>query len=97
MDFGIVTYAAIAALCYAVGVIIKPIEKIPNNFIPPICVITGMILGVVAFVTNVPDFPANDIINALAVGAVSGGAAVAANQIGKQIKRYADENNEVMG
>ena len=34
-----------------------------------------------------PDFPAQDILTALAVGIVSGLAATGANQVGKQLKK----------
>ena len=34
-----------------------------------------------------PDFPANDVINAAAIGVVSGLAATGINQIGKQLQK----------
>ena len=44
----------------------------------------GAALGVAGMYT-MPDFPVHDVINALAVGAVSGLAATGANQMIKQL------------
>ena len=44
------------------------------------------LLGVAAMYT-VPEFPAGDIINAIAVGIVSGLSATGADQIAKQMKK----------
>jgi hypothetical protein len=46
---------------------------------------SGLALGAVAYIIKMPQFPANDIITAMAVGVASGGAAVAINQVGKQM------------
>ena len=93
MDFGIITYGAIAAICYAIGYVLKSLEKFQDEYIPAIVIVSGVIFGVVAFLIKVPDFPATDIINAIAVGVVSAGAAIAANQIKKQ----KDKIEEVVG
>lgn len=90
MDFGIVTYGAIAAICYAIGYILKSMDKILDEYIPAIVLLSGIVLGIVSLLIKVPDFPANDIINAMAVGAVSGAAAIAANQVAKQIGKHND-------
>ena len=62
----------------------KAWEKLDNKFIPVICGFVGAILGVVAMQT-MADFPAKDVLNAVAVGIVSGLASTGANQIGKQL------------
>ena len=46
---------------------------------------TGLILGILGYVIHVPDFPANDIINAAAVGIVSGFAATGTHQVYHQL------------
>ncbi|MCR5012235.1 MAG: phage holin family protein, partial [Lachnospiraceae bacterium] len=46
----------------------------------------GAILGAVAFLIGMPDFPAADIITAIAVGIVSGLAATGVDQAIKQLK-----------
>ena len=61
--------------------------KLDKKFVPVIAGTLGAILGVVGFITKMPDFPAQDILTALAVGIVSGLAATGANQVGKQLKK----------
>lgn len=84
MDFGVANVAAITMLTYIVGGLIK-VSKLDNKWIPTICGAVGVVLGIVAFYIGVPDFPANDVITAAAVGAASGFAATGVNQVGKQL------------
>lgn len=84
MDFGIATVLAITVLTYIVGAIVKA-TKLDNKWIPIICGIFGAVVGVIAFYLGMPDFPANDVITAAAVGAASGFAATGVNQVGKQL------------
>lgn len=84
MDFGIASVIGITVICYLVAEMVKATKQIDTSFIPSICGIVGGILGVVGMYT-MPNFPATDIINAIAVGIVSGLAATGANQIFKQM------------
>ena len=84
MDFGIGTVVAITVITYLIGMGCKAWEKLDNKFIPVICGFVGAILGVVAMKT-MPDFPAKDILNAIAIGIVSGLASTGANQVKKQL------------
>ena len=84
MDFGIASVAAITVLCYLVGQIVKA-TGIDNKWIPCIAGVVGAILGAVALAVGMPDFPATDYITAVAVGVVSGLAAVGINQVAKQL------------
>ena len=84
MDFGIGAVVAITVITYLIGMGCKAWEKLDNKFIPVICGFVGAILGVVGMYT-IPDFPAKDVINALAVGIVSGLASTGANQVKKQL------------
>ena len=86
MELGIVSVAAITVICYLVGMCVKSTAIIKENFIPPICGAVGAILGVIGLYT-MPDFPAADVLNAVAVVIVSGLAAVGVNQVGKQISK----------
>ena len=52
-----------------------------------ICGVLGVVLGIVALIIHMPDFPAADPINAAAIGAVSGLAATGIDQIGKQLSK----------
>ena len=84
MDFEITSVVAITVITYLIGMGCKAWEKLDNKFIPVICGLVGAVLGVVGLHT-MADFPAKDILSAVAVGIVSGLAATGANQIGKQL------------
>lgn len=86
MDFasiGIASVAAITVLCYLLGEGIKA-TGLDNKWIPVICGVAGLALGVAAM-HIMPDFPATDYITAAAVGVVSGLAATGVNQVLKQL------------
>ena len=80
------TCVAILAICYVVGMACKAAQKIPDEWIPVIMAVVGGVLGAVGM-NIMPDFPAADYINAVAVGAVSGLAATGVNQVYKQAKK----------
>ena len=96
MNFGIATVAAITVLSYLIGAWLKDCDKFPDKYIPEMMGTTGVILGIVAYLIKMPDFPATDIITAMAVGAVSGLAATGINQCVKQArKEKGNDLNEV--
>lgn len=86
MDFGIANVAAITVLCYLIAAGLKA-TSLDSKWLPVVCGVTGMILGIAALYLGMPDFPANDPLNAAAIGAVSGFAATGINQVGKQLGR----------
>lgn len=86
MDFGIAGIAAITVIAYLVGMAAKDVTIVEDKWIPVIVGVTGMILGVAGLYV-MPDFPAKDVINAAAIGIVSGLAATGINQIGKQLQK----------
>lgn len=88
--FGILSVATITILCYVVGMLVKA-TKLDDRFIPVICAIIGIILGLLAFLTKIPDFPASDWLTACAIGASSGLASTGTNQVYKQIKGKVEE------
>lgn len=89
MDFTQVsTVVAIVVITYLIGLGVKAIPQIKDNFIPIIVGIAGGILGVVGMYV-IHDFPATDILNAIAVGIVSGLSSTGVNQIYKQVKKNA--------
>lgn len=81
----IVSVAAIVVIVYLVGEAVKAMT-IDNKWIPVICGGVGGALGVLGMFI-MPEFPAHDVLNAMAVGIVSGLAATGVNQIGKQLRR----------
>lgn len=85
MEFmGVAGVAAIAIICYLIGAIVKA-TSIDNKWIPCIVGVFGGALGAAALYI-MPEFPAQDIINAIAVGIVSGLAATGGNELFKHIK-----------
>ena len=86
MDLGIANVAVITVLVYIIGLAIKA-TSLNNKWIPVICGVSGVILGILALVVGMPDFPATDYLTAAAVGGVSGLAATGVDQVFKQIKK----------
>lgn len=86
MDFGIASVAAITVIAYLIGAACKASSRVPDTWIPVICGVAGAVLGIVGLQV-MPDFPASDVVNALAVGIVSGFAATGINQIYKQANK----------
>lgn len=80
------TVLAIVVITYLVGLAAKTIPTIKDNYIPVIVGVSGGILGVVGMFV-MPDFPAHDILNAIAIGIVSGLASTGVNQVWKQAKK----------
>ena len=75
---GMAAVSAISVIAYLVGEAVK-LSPLDNKFIPLVCGAAGGLLGLAAMYT-MADFPAGDILSALAVGIVSGLAATGANE-----------------
>ena len=84
MDFGIRAVVEITVAAYLIGMGCKAVDVVDNKFIPVICGFVGAVLGVLGMLTT-PEFPAKDILSAVAIGIVSGLGATGANQVGKQL------------
>lgn len=84
--FGMATVAAVTVLVYILGLGIKA-TKLDNKWIPVICGISGMFLGLAAFLGGMPEYPAQDPLTAAAVGGVSGLAATGVDQALRQMKK----------
>ena len=80
------TVLAIVVITYLIGLAAKTIPQIKDDYIPVIVGFSGGILGVVGMYA-MPDFPAHDILNAIAIGIVSGLASTGVNQAYKQVKK----------
>ena len=85
MDFGIAGVAAITVIAYIIGLIVKA-STLADKWIPITCGIAGAVLGI-ASMYIMPEFPAQDLISAAAVGIVSGLAATGVDQVFKQAKK----------
>ena len=77
------TVLAIVVITYLIGLGAKQISVIKDEMIPVIVGVAGGLLGILGMYV-MPDFPANDILNAIAIGIVSGLASTGVNQIYKQ-------------
>lgn len=87
MDFaslGIAVVSAIVVLCYVFGEVAKA-SALDNKWIPIVCAVSGIVLGVISLYV-MPDFPAEDVVTAAAIGGASGLAATGVNQAVKQLK-----------
>ena len=86
MDFGIAGVAAITAIVYIIGLLFR-VLPLDRKWIPSVCGITGLLLGLLAYGIGMPGFPGEDLLTAAAVGGVSGLAATGVDQAVKQLKR----------
>lgn len=87
MDISMIaTVGAITMISYLVGMGCKAVNSIPDKYIPVIVGTVGALLGIVGLYT-MQNFPANDILNALAVGIASGLASTGADQVIKQLSQ----------
>lgn len=83
MDLGIVTYPAILVICWLVGYGVKQIEGLDNKWIPVIVGIVGAVIGAVGYFTGV--VPAQNCLDAIVIGIVSGEASTGVHQVYKQL------------
>lgn len=77
---------AIVVICYLVGMAAKVSNHCPDKAIPGVVGVAGGLLGVVGMYV-IADFPAQDILNAIAIGIVSGLASTGIDQVYKQQKK----------
>lgn len=81
-EWGIQAIPVITVIVFLIAEAVKA-TPLDNKWLPVICGALGGVLGVVAL-RVMPEFPATDVITAVAVGVVSGLAATGAHQIYKQ-------------
>jgi hypothetical protein len=81
------TFGAITIICFVVGAWLKAFAPAGSNkAIPAALMSLGAVLGLAAFFL-VPGFPADNFLDALAVGAVSGAASTGIHQIYRQAEK----------
>lgn len=80
---GIAAIPVITVIAFLAAEAIKA-TSLDNKWLPIICGTFGGILGVVAMFV-MPEFPAVDILTAIAIGIVSGFAATGVHQAYKQL------------
>lgn len=84
-NFGIPTVAVITVLVFGIGLVVKS-TKLNNTWIPAICVVSGVILGIIGLFV-IPDFPASDVMTAAAVGLISGLMSTGVNELVKETRK----------
>lgn len=89
MDNLMATIPAIIVISYLVGMGCKAFDKIPDKLIPVIVGCVGAALGVVGMYT-MQGFPADNVLDALAIGISSGLSSTGVNQIVKQLRKEDD-------
>lgn len=83
----------IVVITYAFIEVMKQIRNFKNESIPAIACVIGACLGLVSNYV-IPDFPASNIMTAIAIGVTSGLASTGAHQIVKQCNKWKEEKNE---
>ena len=84
-DMGLVAVPVITVIAFLVAEAIK-LSGLDSKWCPVICGVVGGALGVAAM-SVMPDYPASDILTAIAVGIVSGLAATGVHQLYVQLIR----------
>jgi len=82
---GIAAIPVITVICFLIAEAVK-LTALDNKWIPVVCGFCGGVLGVVALKV-MPEFPAVDVLTAVAIGIVSGLGATGAHQIYKQFTK----------
>lgn len=77
----------IVIICYLIGMGFKTWKYVNDVCIPVLVGVCGGILGVIGMFI-MPNFPADDILTAIAIGILSGLASTGSNQIYKQIQKF---------
>ncbi|MBR4077515.1 MAG: phage holin family protein [Oscillospiraceae bacterium] len=90
-NFGMTTVVTITIIAYLVGEAVKLLPFDVSKWIPVVCGFVGGCLGAVGMYV-VPDYPAGDIMTAIAVGIVSGFAATGVHQVYKQVYPAEDDD-----
>lgn len=75
---------SIVVITYLIGMVAKAIPAVKDELIPVIVGVAGGILGAVGM-HIIPEFPAEDVMNAIAVGISSGLASTGVNQAYRQL------------
>ena len=86
-NLGIASVAAVTIICYLIGIWCKSTPRIKDELIPAVMGLCGGVIGIVGYITKMPDFEGAHILTAIAVGVVSGLSATGINQIYKQMNK----------
>lgn len=82
---GMATVAGITVICYLIGFGVK-LSPLDDKWIPLIVGVAGGLLGALGMHV-IPEYPAANIIDAVAVGIASGLAATGLDQLNRQLSK----------
>lgn len=82
---GMATVAGITVVCYLIGCGVK-LSPLDDKWIPLIVGVAGGLLGALGMHV-MPEYPAANIIDAVAVGIASGLAATGLDQLNRQLSK----------
>jgi len=94
-DMGLVAVPVITVIAFLVAELVK-LVGLDSKWCPVICGFVGGVLGVVAK-SVMPEYPAEDILTAIAVGIVSGFGAVGVHQVYVQLIRKNQDGQHLVG
>ena len=96
LEFSIITISAfVAAGNECIKLIANSLRKDWNKYIPICSLVLGVILGVSGyFIPSVP--MGNNIIEAIFIGLAAGASATGVHQVGKQLTKKEDTNQELV-
>lgn len=95
MEISVVSISAVVATLNQVTKLIAKdvFGKKVNRFIPIFSIVYGILLGVIGYYTKISDF-GNTVIEAIFIGVSAGAAATGYHQVGKQLAKGDDEEDE---
>lgn len=94
-DLGIVAVPVITVIAFLVAEAVK-LAGLDSKWCPVICGVVGGALGAAAM-SIMPEYPASDILTAIAVGIVSGLAATGVHQLYVQLVRKGESGQHLEG
>lgn len=84
MELGIATFPAIVVVCWMIGYGFKQ-SSVNDKWIPLIVGVTGALVGAIGYATGV--VPAQNYLDAIVIGIVSGEASTGVHQVYKQLTK----------
>ena len=88
MDFmGFGAVASVAVIVEVIALVYKNLTSADNKWLPVVCLVSGAVLGLVAWWAYPAVYPAADVFTAVAIGIASGAVPVAGNEAISQLKK----------
>lgn len=82
-------HISIIVICIGLGIFIKSLRWIKNEFIPVLLMACGALLSLILY--NADQLSFNHVVDAIAFGTFNGLISTGANQVYKQLQKFFDE------